>query len=105
MSITKAAANHFAAAIRRVSCTLSGYVEDKTVATPTSSLIVAKDSQSLPSPSRHAQNASFLTSVLPFAPHTEMLTIYYSCQKWSSLNAYFGELHCEGDKKTICLFF
>ncbi|KAG7586061.1 Protein kinase-like domain superfamily [Arabidopsis thaliana x Arabidopsis arenosa] len=52
-----------------------------------------------------AQNASFLTSVLPFAPHTEMLTIYYSCQKWSSLNAYFGQLHCEGDKKTITNYY
>ncbi|XP_010415242.1 PREDICTED: LEAF RUST 10 DISEASE-RESISTANCE LOCUS RECEPTOR-LIKE PROTEIN KINASE-like 2.7 [Camelina sativa] len=53
-----------------------------------------------------AVNATFLDSVLPFAPQTEMLTIYYGCQKLSSPDAsYFGELHCGSDKKATANYY
>ncbi|CAA7059751.1 unnamed protein product [Microthlaspi erraticum] len=42
-------------------------------------------------------NATFDETVLPFAPNTELLTIYYDCRREFSVSTFTGEFECEDD--------
>uniref|UniRef100_A0A1J3HF73 non-specific serine/threonine protein kinase n=1 Tax=Noccaea caerulescens TaxID=107243 RepID=A0A1J3HF73_NOCCA len=44
-------------------------------------------------------NAKFDQTVLPFAPTTELITIYYDCRRDFSVPTFTGELECEDDSR------